>query len=906
VSKFIPKHKENLVSHLKSDASTESEPEAASDGNVQQNEKDKPKSRNLLLTRCRQGATLTLNGLKHVSGTVIEQFTGPRQLHRRYWFWLGLGVSGGAIALGWGWMELEKSTPSSTKDVLTFVRDDTITIKAADNTIIQQIGPATHETLKIEEIPKPLINAFLATEDRRFEQHHGVDYQGIVRAALSNLQAGNVVEGGSTITQQLARIVYFDQERSFGRKLKEMRMAQKIEQDVPKNKILERYLNLVYLGSGAYGVADAAWVYFSKSVNQLTLPEIAVLAGLPSAPTDYSPLVNPKVAKERRDIVIQRMQDSGYITAAQAQEAIATPITTKKNNPKRLDRKANYFTEYIQQELPKYVSKDVLARKGLIVETSLNLDWQAAAEEAVKDTVENEGRYERFEQAAMVAIDPRNGQIKAMVGGKDFYNQQFNRVTQAQRQPGSTFKTFLYTTAIAAGFSPYRGYLDAPYTVAGYTPKNYGDKFRGWINILDALTYSVNVVAVKALIDVGWDPTIEIAKKMGIESPLIPTYSMALGASEVNLLELTSAYGTLATKGVHNKPHGIRRIINQQGKVIYEADVKGDRALDEETSAIMTWMLRNVVNDGTGRAAQLDNRPVAGKTGTSDEARDLWFIGYIPQLVTGVWLGNDDNKPTSGASGTAAYTWHQFMVKVAKNLEVEKFPERPSKLEDRKGIIKAQPIKPKWAVDKKSDQSESSSESTSRKDYSQESRRDSSQDYSEQSESTSRRDYSRESRRDYSSDSGSYSRRDYNTNSASQETYTEYRPRRRRSYYSDSPSESTSYSNSQAETSRESYSQPDPPKRRSRSREPVEATAPRDSGYSNSAPRESTSRRQSYQPAPEAPQPAAAPAPVEQKFEPAPAAAPPAPPVSRKESEPVAPEPAPAAPPPEAPAPKSE
>ncbi|MBD0346784.1 MAG: transglycosylase domain-containing protein, partial [Coleofasciculus sp. Co-bin14] len=373
----------------------------APNSEVQQNEEDdKPRSRKLLLKRCRQGATSTLNGLKWASSTVIEQFTGPRQLHRRYWFWLGLGVTGGTIALGWGWIELEKSVPTSPKEVLTFVRDDTITIKAADGTILQQIGPATRDTLKIEEIPKPLIQAFLATEDRRFEKHQGIDYQGILRAAVSNLLAREVVEGGSTITQQLARIVYFDQEKTFGRKLKEMRMAQKIERDIPKNKILERYLNLVYLGSGAYGVADAALVYFSKPVKDLTLPEVAMLAGLPSAPTDYSPLVNPNVAKQRRDIVLLRMQESGYITKEQANAASATPITTKRSNPKRLDRKANYFTEYIQQELPKYVPKNVLAKKGLIVETTLNVGWQTAAEEAVKETVEREGRYEGFEQAA--------------------------------------------------------------------------------------------------------------------------------------------------------------------------------------------------------------------------------------------------------------------------------------------------------------------------------------------------------------------------------------------------------------------------------------------------------------------------------------------------------------------------
>jgi len=876
VSKFIPKHKD-LSSQFNSGASREPEPESASNNDVQQDEEEQKSSRRLLLERCRQGAMLTFNSLKWASSTVVEQFTGPRQLHRRYWFWLGVGVGSGAIALGWGWLALEKSVPDSSADVLTFVRDDTITIKAADGTIIQQIGPATHDTLKIGEIPKPLIQAFLATEDQRFEEHHGVDYLGIVRAALSNLQAGDVVEGGSTITQQLARIVYFDQERTVGRKLKEMRMAQKIERDIDKDKILERYLNLVYLGSGAYGVADAAWVYFSKPVKDLTVPEMAMLAGLPSAPSDYSPLVNEKVAKERRDTVLLRMQDSGYITPSQAQEAIATPLNTKRSNPKRLDRKANYFTEYIQQELPKYVSKEVLAKKGLTIETTLNLDWQGAAEEAVKETVERDGRNEGFEQAALVAIDPRNGQIKAMVGGKDFYNQQFNRVTQAQRQPGSTFKTFVYSTAIAAGISPNRGYLDAPLTVDGYTPKNYSDQFRGWINIRDALTSSINIVAVKTLIDVGWDPIIEVAKKMGIESELKPTYSLALGASEVNLLELTSAYGTLAAEGVHTKPHGIHRILDGRGKVIYQQKFKGERALDEESAAIMTWMLRSVVTDGTGRAAQLD-RPVAGKTGTSDEARDLWFIGYIPQMVAGVWLGNDDNKPTYGASGTAAYTWHQFMVKVVENMETEKFPERPSKIEGRKPTIKAQPIKPKRALDRSSSSSQSSSESTSRR--------------------RSRRDYNS----DYSGNSGS---------NTSEESYTEYRPRRRRSEsYSEPQTSRESYR--EPEPRRETYSEPEPPRRRYRSRqEPVEDSAPRYSAPrysapSYSAPRQSERRRETYQPAPEPPPPPAAPAPnLEPKFEPAPVAAPPAPPASRKEPEPAAPEPAPAAPapPPEPPAP---
>src|SRR6478672_7684807 len=623
----------------------------------------------------------------------IKPFTGPKPLYRRPLFWLGLGIGGSAIAGGVVWWSIEQTLPKSTKEVLTYVRPGTLTLKAADGAIIYQSGAATREQLKIWQIPEPLIHAFIATEDRRFYQHEGVDYQGVLRAVVSNFQARGVVEGGSTLTQQLARIVFLDQQRSIWRKLKEVRVAQKIEQQLDKNQILERYLNLVYLGEGAYGIADASWVYFSKPVDQLTLPEMAMLAGIPPAPNEYSPFVNQKAALQRRNIVLQNMQDAGYITAKEAKEAIASPLTTKRSNPKRLDREAAYFTEYIQKELPKYVSAKDL-QSGLTVETTLNLEWQKIAEQTIKDTITENGRGSHFKQAAMVTVDPRNGQIKAMVGGKDFFNNQFNRVTQAQRQPGSTFKAFVYTTAIAAGFTPYRGYLDSPYVVDGYKPKNFSEKYLGWLSMRDALINSVNIVAVKVLVEVGWEPTINLAHKMGIESELKPIYSLALGGSEVNLLELTSAYGTFATQGLHIKPHGIRRIFNRQGKLIYQEQFKPERALDEETSAIMTWMLRAVVNEGTGRSAQLD-RPVAGKTGTSDEARDLWFIGYIPQLVTGVWLGNDDNEPTWGASSTAAYTWHEFMYKAVKGMRTEQFPPRPDALEDRKPQIKAQPIRPR-------------------------------------------------------------------------------------------------------------------------------------------------------------------------------------------------------------------
>ncbi|PSB03533.1 penicillin-binding protein [Merismopedia glauca CCAP 1448/3] len=622
---------------------------------------------------------------------------------------LGLSVGTGAIALGAGWLALENSLPKSAKEVLNYTRPQTLTIKAANGTIIKQIGDATREEIKIDQVPKPLLQAFIATEDRRFYQHEGVDYQGILRAVLSNLQAKDVVEGGSTITQQVARMVFFDQERNIWRKLREFRMAQKIEGELKKEQILERYLNLVYLGQGAYGIADAAWVYFSKPIDRLTLPEMAMLAALPASPSQFSPVDRPKSALQRRNLVLARMQESGYITASEAENAKKQPILVNSSRPKRLEQQAPYFTQFIQQELPQYVSPEVLKVGGLTVETTLNPKWQSQAETAVNNIIQERGKEDNFSQAALVAINPRNGQIEAMVGGKNFGDNQFNRVTQAQRQPGSTFKMFVYTTAIAAGYSPYRSYLDAPVKVDEYQPKNFSEGYSGWISMRDALVDSVNVIALKVLLDVGWNPTIETAKKMGIESDLKPTYSLALGGSEVNLLELTSAYGTLANKGVHVKPHAIRRIIDQKGQVIYQDKISSQKAIDEDTSAIMTWMLRAVVNEGTGQKARLGDRQVAGKTGTSDEARDLLFVGYIPQLVTGVWLGNDDNKPTWGASSSAAETWHKFMEPVVKEIPPEDFPKRPEKLEGREALIEVEPIKPK-AVETPQDEPKTASD----------------------------------------------------------------------------------------------------------------------------------------------------------------------------------------------------
>ncbi|RUT06729.1 hypothetical protein DSM106972_029860 [Dulcicalothrix desertica PCC 7102] len=758
-----------------------------------------------------------------VSSTIVSKLPGhPKPLYRRFWFIAFLGLGGGAIAVANTISSIDRNLPP-TSELNSLVREQTLTIKAVDGTILQQSGPATREQLALSEIPEKLRKAFIASEDRRFNKHNGVDATGIARAIVNNLRSQNVVEGGSTITQQLARILFLKQEKTMLRKVREVRLAQKMEKELSKDKILERYLNLVYLGSGAYGVGDASWVYFSKPVSELTLSEMATIAGLAPAPSVYAPDKNPEAAKQRRNLVLTRMFEDGVITAAERLEAVSETLTIKSSLPKRLEVQAPYFTSFVQKELPKYVSPEVIEAGGLTVETTLNPTMQAAADKAVAKTLRNQGRWENFKQAALVSIDPRTGQIKAMVGGKDFGKYQFNRVTQAQRQPGSTFKGFLYAAAIATGMSPYDTFQDSPLVVDGYEPKNFDEGYRGSLDMRTALTKSINIVAVRILMKVGFNPVIDLANKMGIKSELRPMYSLALGSSEVNLLELTSAYGSFAAEGVHNEVHGITRILNRRGEEIWKANFTPVRALDSDSANITTWMLRNVVTSGTGQPAQLGNRPVAGKTGTTDEARDLWFIGFIPQLVTGVWLGNDNNNVTYGSSASAAYTWHEFMEEAVKGMSVEQFAERP-KLNRRKGTIKAEPVKARRLVNRSFSSNERSGDDSWSDDSSRQSRRRRSSQVSSDTNDNNNEQSSRRRRRSYQSFQQDNS--DDNTP----------RRRRRRSRSDDSNSSSSSTSNNSSDSSSESR-----PRRRRRS------SSNSDSSSSSSQPTSSSRRRRSLE-----------------------------------------------------------
>jgi len=547
---------------------------------------------------------------------------------------------------------------------------------SSDGQVIQKLGPATREKLKPGEMPELVKQAFVAAEDRRFYEHDGVDLWGISRALFTNIKQRSVREGASTITQQLARTVFLSQDRTITRKLREAALAYKLERQLSKEQILEQYLNYVYLGSGAYGVADAAWVYYSKTPDQLTLPEAALIAGLPPAPSVYSPLVDEEVARERRSIVLERMQQAGFITASEAEQARTSPLNLKPATPKYFNSAAPYFTSWIAQQLPQMLTTEQLEVGGLNIRTSLNLKWQKRAQQVVREFAPGNS------EGAIVSIEPGTGLVRVMVGGKNFFGSQFNRATQALRSPGSTFKLFPYAAAINAGVKPDDVFLDTARCWGSYCPKNFGNKYFGKITIADALKNSLNTIAVQLQDKVGFDAVIAMANNLGIGTtrPLGKYYPLAIGAYEQTILDMTAAYAAINNRGVYVKPIAVEEIRGPGGTLLWSRrsdGPRGRRAVDSDVADTMTWMLQRVVTGGTGVAAKLDDRPVAGKTGTSEGGRDLWFIGSIPQLTTAVWFGYDDSRTTRNTSGESAWAWKQFMTTVKGSFPVQQFPPKP-------------------------------------------------------------------------------------------------------------------------------------------------------------------------------------------------------------------------------------
>ncbi len=519
------------------------------------------------------------------------------------------------------------------------------------------VGDLYGMPVTLSDLPISLPRAVMATEDRRFYDHFGIDIIGLARALWVNLRAGRVVQGGSTITQQVAKNLFLTPERTIKRKVKELLLALWLEHKFTKDQILSLYLNRVYLGAGTYGVDAATRKYFGRSTSRLTTWQAAMLAGLLKAPSRYNPLANPRRAEARTRQVLDNMVAAGYLTEDQAEAAerrrggrtAAAPGTALR-----------YFTDWVLEQVSDYVSP---AGRDLVVRTTFRPDLQAVAAKALQATLAESGQADNMRQGALVALSP-DGAVRAMVGGRDYSRSQFNRATQAYRQPGSAFKPFVYLAALEAGYTPETTITDGPITVDGWTPRNFDRHHRGPLTLQDALAASVNTVAVSLSEDVGRGRVVQVARRLGITTPVKPTPSVALGAGEVSLLELTSAYAPFANGGLGAWPYGIEEIRTRSGQVLYRRSGNGPgRIISPGTVADMNRMLARVVATGTGRKAVLGDRPAAGKTGTSQEFRDAWFVGYTADLVAGVWLGNDDGtsmrKVTGG--GHPAHTWKVFM-----------------------------------------------------------------------------------------------------------------------------------------------------------------------------------------------------------------------------------------------------
>ena len=534
-----------------------------------------------------------------------------------------------------------------------------------DGEIIKTFTAYTYDKVDLKDVPEELKNAIIATEDKNFYRHKGYDLFGIVRSSIQNVIARHAVQGASTITQQLARILFLSNERTLSRKVKELEVATRIEKTISKDKILEMYLNNVYLGAGAYGVSAASKIYFNKKLNQLTLSELALLAGLPQAPSVYNPYNNLELAKKRRNQVLKRMRTMRYITEDEYKAAIEDEIKLSEIPQLYTANKAPYFSDFVMKELESlgFSETDVI-HGGYRVITTLDSKAQEKANESVLANMKVYGLTGKSQQAAVFSYSPINGRILAYVGGKNYGESQYDRVTQAIRPPGSSFKPFVYAAAMEKGYSPNDIVDDHPITIAKWSPRNYGNKYRGKIPVYKALMISSNVCAARIIKEVGIRAVIQMAKNLGITTDLQYDYTISLGSNGVKLYEFVRAYGAFANGGFVVEPYAIERIEDSRGRVLYRAPkTKSTHQLSLKTAAEMTAMMKTVIKSGTGRGADI-GKPAAGKTGTTDDYRDAYFVGYTPDIVTGVWVGDDNNKQMKGLTGGTipAKIWRDIMT----------------------------------------------------------------------------------------------------------------------------------------------------------------------------------------------------------------------------------------------------
>lgn len=563
-----------------------------------------------------------------------------------------------------------------------YVPSETSYIYDINGTLLYSLhDEANREVVDINDVSPHLKRALLAVEDSYFYTHNGINPSSVGRALMANMEAGSTVEGGSTITMQLVKNLFLTPERAVSRKLAEAVLALRLEQIFSKDEILEMYLNQVYWGHNNYGVETAAQSYFNKSAKDLTLPEAAMMAGLIQAPENYSPFNNYQYTKQRQTIALNRMRQLGWITPEEEAAAKAAPLMVGEIKSFRSSI-APYVTEAAVQELKARFGNEAVVKGGMRVQTTIDLGLQRKAEEVVQ---RHHARIARMaDQMALVAIDPRTHFVKAMVGGVNYQDSQFNRVTQAYRQPGSAFKPFVYYAAFATGrYTPASLVADTPVSYPdgyrSYSPRNYDGGFMGNIPIRLALEVSRNVPAVKLGQAVGVNQIIEVCRTLGIKSPMQPVTSLPLGAVDLSPMEMAGAYATFASNGWYADPTFIVQVSDSSGNVVLDNTPRPQLVLDPWATASLTDVLQGVVARGTGKAAQID-RPVAGKTGTTDSQRDVWFVGYVPQLATAVWVGNDNYAPLrAGATGGtyAAPVWRDFMQAALVNVPVEAF-KRPS------------------------------------------------------------------------------------------------------------------------------------------------------------------------------------------------------------------------------------
>jgi penicillin-binding protein 1A len=548
-------------------------------------------------------------------------------------------------------------------------------------------GIRHNDSIPLEDYPDHLIKAVLATEDRRFYEHYGIDFPGTVRAVTANARAGGVVQGGSSITQQLAKNLFLSNERTLERKVKEAFLATWLETRLSKNEILKLYLDRAYMGGGAFGVDAAAQYYFGKSARDVNLAEAAMLAGLFKAPTRFAPHINLPAARARANVVLDNMVEHGFMTEGQvfgARRNPATPID------RRDEHSPNYYLDWAFDEMKKLVDTfpKSMSERAFVVRTAIDMNVQRNMESAIENSLRQYGHEYHASQSASVLID-LDGGVRAMVGGRDYGQSQFNRAVDALRQPGSSFKPYVYATALASGMKPTSIVVDAPICIGNWCPQNYAHHYGGSMTLTQALTHSINTVAVRLSImigkgnpKVGRAKIVETAKKMGLRTPLPDTPSLPIGADEVTVLDHTAAYATFPNLGKAVAPHAVLEVRSPNGQVVWRFDRDGkkpEQAISPQVAQQMIFMMNKVVEEGTGKRAILDGIRAAGKTGTTNAYRDAWFMGYTANYVCGIWFGNDNYDPTNRMTGGSlpAMTWHEIMAYAHQGMELKHLPGLP-------------------------------------------------------------------------------------------------------------------------------------------------------------------------------------------------------------------------------------